>query len=364
MKNNLMKLYLLTGALLLFTITFAQRDKNPDELNARTFELKVKTVPGDSLDLPFESIRIIDCRPDTSKLGYRHNDVFGYSKIRLYPTITEGIENFYFEYYRSNFTANGKVLLISIKKLWINNFPDKQKRSGNMDLDEESSQDIHARFEFYYGSGNAYSPLLRTDTVFHLTPKISGEEFDPKEESKLPFLCFALEQLIEKINFPVYLRNVDKKKKMSMEDIEKYNAASFNIPVLNEPIKKGVYVTFEEFKNNQPSILSFRRKKLINNLWEITDDNKNMIFKYFAYFDGTKLAITKHLAGMFDKNVSKDNFMMYRVGNSFQFYQQNNRTYTDNTMVVTDRYSVSIPVTSTMKDLVPRQVDLETGEVY
>ena len=65
-----MKIFL--SGFLLFFITFgAAQNDNPDNLRAKIFELKVKTIPPDSLKLPFETIKIIDSRFDTSKLGYR-----------------------------------------------------------------------------------------------------------------------------------------------------------------------------------------------------------------------------------------------------------------------------------------------------
>lgn len=49
----------------------------------------------------------------TRKFLVTVNRVF--EKIMLKPGIEKGIENFYNEYYKYNFTPNGKVLLISIR---------------------------------------------------------------------------------------------------------------------------------------------------------------------------------------------------------------------------------------------------------
>ena len=73
-----------------------------------------------------------------------------------------------------------------------------------------------------------------------------------------------------------------------------------NIPILSEPVKKGVFLTFNEFKNNQPSVISFSKKKMPKKkIYEITDEKGNVILDYFAYYDGEKLAIAKHLADLF-----------------------------------------------------------------
>ena len=78
----------------------------------------------------------------------------------LKPGVEKAIENFYNEYYKKNFTLNGKILLISVKKLWINNMPVGPGGHQTKEIGELSSsqQDIYARFEYFFGSVNAYMP--------------------------------------------------------------------------------------------------------------------------------------------------------------------------------------------------------------
>lgn len=357
----------LTVFLLFFaTFAFAQPDDNPNNLQVKIFELSVKTIPSESLTLPFQSIKIMDSRPDTSKLGYRLIHKFlktnpEFEKILLAQGIEKGIERFYNEYYQHNFIPNGKVLLISIKKLWINNVPLRQGENQRIDIDNISWQDIYAKFEYYLGSVDAYAPLKRIDTIFQLTPGKKDAGYDPKDENKLPFLCFALEKMVENVNYSFYIKDLEKKKKMSVEDIEKYNAASQNIAILNEPIKKGVFLTFDEFKNNQPSVISFSKRKLLKKkIYEIVDEKDNVILDYFAYYDGEKLAIAKHLADLFSKNISQDNYGIYKVNNSFQFFE-NYFQYTGRETTITGS-NQTVPAVILVG--VPRQLDMETGEIY
>jgi hypothetical protein len=356
------------SAFLLLFISFAsaQRDDNPNNLRVKMFELSVKTVAPGSLKLPFQSIKIMDSRLDTSKLGFRlsrrflsSNSVF--EKIMLSPGIEKGIENFYNEYYEHNFTTNGKVLLISVRKLWINNIPAGQGENQKKDIDRLSlsQQDIHAKFEYFLGTENVYVPLKRIDTVFKLTTDTKVEDYDPKDENKLPFLCFALEKMVENINYELYIKDLEKKKKMSVEVIQEYNATAKNIPILNEPVKKGVFLTFNEFKNNQPSVISFSKKKIPKKkIYEITDEKGNVILDYFAYYDGEKLAMAKRLADLFATNISQDNYGMYKVNNSFQFFESYLRYIYTNTGNINQDFRSYILVK------VPRQVDMETGEIY
>lgn len=357
----------LSAFLLFFTnFAFAQRDDNPNNLRVKIFELSVKTIPPESLKLPFQSIKIIDARFDTSKLGFRltrrllsANTVF--EKITLKPGIEKGIGDFYNEYYKNNFTHNEKVLLISVKKLWINNIPGRQSENQRKDIDRLSlsQQDIYVKFEYFLGSAASYVPLKRIDTVFKLTTDKKVEDYDPGDENKLPFFCFALEKMVENVNYELYIKDLEKKKKMSMDDIQAYNATTNIIPILNEPVKKGVFLTFNEFKNNQPSVISFSKKKILNKkIYEIIDEKGNVILDYFAYYDGEKLAIAKHLADLLPTNISQDNYGMYKVNNSFQFFENYFRyTYTG-----TGDINQSFPAYILVK--VPRQIDMETGEVY
>jgi hypothetical protein len=361
-----MKVCLTAFILFYASLGFAQHDDNPNNLRVKIFELSVKTIPPESLKLPFQSIKIIDYRFDTSKLGFRlskkflsSNNVF--EKIILRAGIEKGIENFYNEYYKYNFTPNGKILLISIKKLWINNMPERQGENQRKNIDKLSQQDIYAKFEYYIGSVNTYVPLKRIDTVFRLTPDKKVEDYDSRDENKLPFFCFALEKMIENVNYEFYIKDLEKKKKMSVEDIEKYNATTKNIPILNEPTKKGVFLTFDEFKNNQPSVASFSKRKILKRkIYEIADEKGNVIIDYFAYNDGEKLAMAKHLADLLATNISQDNYGIYKVNNSFQFFEN----YLQYTVRETNTGVSNQGIPTYILVRVPRQIDMETGKTY
>lgn len=350
------------------------QSRNPDSLKAKTYELKVKTVADGSVRLPFESIKIMDSRLDTSKLGFGLDKVAAFLgtasffRILLKPGIEKSIENFYNQYYQPAFTPNGKTLLISIKKLWIDNMPVRTPRSASQQNMERSSlRDIYAKFEFYIGSQNRYVPLVRVDTVFQLTPLTKVDDYDRKEEDQLPFLCFALEEMVENINYGLYMDNSSKRKEMTIADIENYNAKKQNFPILTQPMKQGIFITLDEFKNNLPSITSFTKRKLRKtNITQLVDKNGNVILHYYACYDGTTLRVGKPLSSLY-KMVSSKYDIMYRVGNSFQLYDDH---ITNNSVrgTVTDMHhsSPNIPYRYSYESMtiIPRQLDLETGELY
>ncbi|MEO8854660.1 MAG: hypothetical protein ABI359_12840 [Ginsengibacter sp.] len=367
-----MKNYLLFLLSLISTFAFAQ--SNPADLKSRIFDLTVKTIPASNLKLPFQSIKIIDARADTSIIGFRRlNNIAAnrFNKITIKKGIQKGIEDFYNGYYQGNFTPNGKVLLISIRKLWINFLPREfslPRKMRNPDL--QSKQDIYARFEYYIGSDDKYLPMQRLDTVFQLTSK---EDFNPDDESDLPYFCFTLENMIEKADYS-FINELDEKKKMTFEDVAHYNEAANNLPVLKDAIKTGVFLTLDEFKNNQPSIKLFKTRTLKKRTFnEITDEKENVIHHYFAYFDGHDLFI--YTAPLLTANhVTKNYSIAYRVGNSFQLYQSHTRTFPQrvnintpqNSSSQTGLSSLAIPVIVPSKETfsIPGQLDLDTGEIF
>ncbi len=365
-----MKIYLAIGLLFLSGITFAQGGKsdNPDDLKEKVYKLNVKTIPPGNFKLPFQSIKIIDSRPDTSKLGFKAGSFlspYSFQKIALKPGISNGIEDFYNDYYKNNFSQNGKVLLVCIKKLWMNNKPGKPVKSSTQDINRLSLQDIYAKFEYYFGAENAYVPLIRKDTIFQLTALTNVEEFNAEDEDKLPFLCFALEKMVENVNYEAYIQGFENKKKMSPEDIHAYNAKSNNIPILMEAPKKGVFMTFDEFKNNRPSVLSFSKRKIPKKkIDEIIDEKGNVILHYFAYYDGENLAMYKPLSSLFSVSRKQYNPVIYKVGSSLQFFE-NQIINTSNTSFI-DADNSSVPLRTPQQTVfrVPRQIDLDTGDVY
>ena len=132
------------------------------------------------------------------------------------------------------------------------------------------------------------------------------------------------------------------------------------IPILKDGLfKKGVYLSFEEFKNNKPSIVEYKEKemryKLINTEKYLEDMNGNTISNYWSYSDGKIMRY-----GMLG------NEKVYRVQNTFCFFikvtgyivSSGNETFSNS--------GSGINTTSKRKYevWVPFQIDMETGEVY
>lgn len=340
----------------------------PGSLRAQTFQLKAKSVAPESLKLPFEAIEIIDNRYDTSIVGFAVDKLVSilgekaFYRIKLKPDVPTGIESFYNDYFRSSFTPNGKTLLISIKRLWIDDLPSRNNSRLQKNFERASQQDIYATFDFYFGSGDAYFPLLRVDTVFQRPAQTRVVEYDREKEAALPFFCFALEKMVENANFCSYMNDGNSRRKMSRADIGKYNARIKDIPILRDSVQKGVFLTLDEFRNNRPSVTSFSRKKVVKTkLFEVVDKHGRTIRNYFACYDGEVLRIGKPLSAL-TKNLPQNHDILYRVGDSFQYYEYDIRNYESYGFVSgVNSYLGDVPFRFPSRSIViiPRQLDLD-----
>ena len=136
---------------------------------------------------------------------------------------------------------------------------------------------------------------------------------------------------------------------------------------MTEEMKQGIFLTLDEFKNNLPSVTSFTTRKLRKtNLSELVDKSGNVILHYFACYDGTTLRKGKPLSSL-SKMLSPKYDVMYRVGNSFQLYDDHIANSSSQTTINNiNGHPANIPIylPATFNIRVPRQLDLETGELY
>jgi hypothetical protein len=162
---------------------------NPDQLEVKEFILKVERTVSTEIKLPFKSIKIIDSRFDTSKIGYIPFTDFIAGKKKLYEKmllkggVSNAVESYYNEYYTGSFTQNDFELLIVMKRFWISgNAIDNPKRIEVVNSVKMNSN-IYCKWEYYLGKNGKYLPIKRIDTVFRYTgdlAKYGEEEFRKK----------------------------------------------------------------------------------------------------------------------------------------------------------------------------------------
>lgn len=368
--------YLLITALLLPSFVFAQSGKrdilDPNQLAVKELKLGIEKTLRSETKLPFEKIKIIDSRYDTSKIGYITLGSFFSSKTRFFKKLVlqdgtgKAIENYYNECYAGSFTKNGFELLVVIKRLWISG--DTRSNSKRVELTNaaKTNDNLYCKWEYYIGKDGKYLPVKRVDSIIQV-----GEDFrkfnDMVEvvddegivKKTVSFLKFTLRGLIEFLDYSNAIRQFDSQTKKTLPEINEFNERMHKMPILQEgTIKKGVYLTFDEFKNNRPSIVDFREKKMryktINTEIYLENMNGETISNYWGYSDGEKFRY-----GMLG------NDKLYRIQNTFCFF------------IKVESYAISSGndagyggsgINTTSKNKyhvwVPYQIDMETGEIY
>lgn len=349
----------------------AQKNTSPDNthIDFSKFWLHKITLhkPGTtfSAGCMFSDIRVEDNRFDTSTLGFMHR---GSVDMKSLIKFKNGLSNEIRDYLINSIdrpvsatsTASYKLICI-IKKLWLTDELYEKEEKNSLQRSVQSG--IIFRVEYLAEKENVYTPLYRFDTTLTGDKNIyrSGDNYieDALTSSLLKLSPFT-EKKIEQI-----------KSKYSWSEIEEYNKQRFNLPVLTDTLQKGVYITFEEFKNNKPSIAAYVIKPDKKNDDIYVKDNKGkeiLIRELYGYSDGKDIFISS--AGNF--------FRLYRSGNSFNVYGAKYlKKVRDPRILESSVAGIGLGVgqapsfpTGTKSGyiyklrLAPFQLDMETGEIY
>ena len=156
--------------------------------------------------------------------------------------------------------------------------------------------------------------------------------------------------MIELNYFEKKVEMFEQQPKKTMQEIVSYNAKRNELIVFkNSNLKKGIYLNFEEFKNNNPSITDYKEEKTKYQVFKteryLTDMQGNLIKDYWGYSDGEKFRYGKY-----------GNDKIFPIGNTFQFFVQINNTDANNTTPISTKEKTKV--------WFPYQIDMETGEVY
>lgn len=357
MKKGLIIFFILP--LILSAQSNSGKIKNPASLDSIVYDLTPKTLAPKGIGLPFSKFEVLDARFDTSKLGFEYDRTVAFSyknfkKIKLNGGVEKGIAEFYNDYYQLALGGVGDKLLIVLKKLWIDNLPNRQITENREDIVRNSFQDIHIKFEYYLHRNSDYFALTRIDTVFQLTEEILSTDEENFKKNGMTFFNYALKVNIGALNFNELVAGAQAKRRLRIAEIDSFNLKRFSLPILTaSAYAEGVFMNVNEFINNNPSVKKFtiNKKKLL-----VSDDENYKSRFYWAYNDGSGLHFSP------SKKVD-----LFRVGNTFEFFVID-EIYVNKTAAGT---ALNLLLFSPWGDgtshrLVnsPRQIDMETGIIY
>jgi hypothetical protein len=236
-----------------------------------------------------------------------------------------------------------------VKELWLseeeNDIDAKDKiQDVNVEKRLYSTSDAKLRFEFYLQKDEKYYAIFRFDTTLFRTL--------PLKSYAAGFIETALISSLDRLSKYNFTNISNTKTPLSLTDIYNYNNRRFEYPILKDTsFKKGVYASFEEFKNNNPSIPEFEVKKgkLGDVLYVKMENGESVASRsVWGYCDGKKLYI----------KTGDNYYQLYRIDNSFYFNGSKEISRKERRGQYNEKYITYRNILS------PLKLNIETGNIY
>lgn len=366
-----MRLHLFLLFTLITSVSFSQsKEFTTAELKSFSADLSIYKPLPDNYKLPFSSIQIIDSRPDTTKIGFirlkpRKDGKNAFKKIVVENGLRHSLQNILNNRYTSCFSNDSFQLLIVIKRFWGDPYPNRQvQEQGNMV--RSSVFDLYLRLEFFLVKNDWYYPVKRVDTLFQTGEGevVPGCIYGTIEDCEM--YGYAVSKVFETIDFDNYVKHFNKTKtKITRQRLDSFNQKYKKYPIITAKVlKQGVYLNFNEFRNNSPSVTKYtveKMKKQKITMYAIYDTSKAVperIAKYWGYCNGENI-----YCGYMQHPLTKS-------GDTFEFFIDK-KEYNEQHISVplpnsygTGYSFLDIPISTSLKSLEPFQIDMETGKIY
>ena len=308
-------LLIVTGSLLL-SKAFSQipLPHRKEDLEINKYNIKSIEIPAPENRIHLAQLRcvyIMDARPDTLAIGLAQKGSHSPFFITTNNEFSSDVKIFTDKYIGFD-SANSLSLIMIIKKFWMSGgaYNDEAQNLQNIvpDTSDEKTSNLEARIEFFMQKGSDYFALYRFDTTITKKILLSKDASGLVREA----LTASFSKLI--VLDPELQQIAATRRKFSRTEIEAHNKKAFDFPILNDSIPvKGVYFSFEEFKNNKPREKDFEvvRDKLTDMIFIRQPDGKSVAIRdAWGYCDGKNQFIK-----------SLDNyFRLQRRGNAFYIY--------------------------------------------
>jgi hypothetical protein len=239
------------------------------------------------------SLLVLDARSDSFALGFTEKGTFWATTRRIVPEF--GLAEMAQQYMHSLLlpvdTAGSSPILLCIRRLWLS--------EEEIDEDSRPSYDFisgrriqfnkticTARLEFYRQRGASYCPLIRVDTT------ICGSQ--SLREGAGVYLQWILAEALSRLSAEADLSGKHRHL-LSIAEIQQFNGQPYQVPILADSnYPRGVFLTFDEFRNNAPSIRDFQvnrtRHGEVDVVYIRSADNQFRATRdLFGYSDGKQL---------------------------------------------------------------------------
>lgn len=275
------------------TVTSFQYDLENSERSTNIIKLPFSRVS--CKDVRFDTTFIaINWQSSTTSIGLGNYN----QKYTLYGGMARSLDSYINYYYYNNFSEGHAEILCYIKKFAFS-LKDTSEAAFNP---FKKINNINLEIDAYYKKDSTLFPAFRIDTVYTY-------EADNIKKNFSRIIKEIITPLIQKIGI-VDTTKALKRKFYTQQQITDRYQSRFDIPILQETCKKGIYRNFEEFKNNSPSITDYKIKILKRKI-HLYDTSDNIIstLDVFCFSDGKICQI------VWGSSYSP----LIRVGNSFEF---------------------------------------------
>jgi hypothetical protein len=245
----------------------------------------------------FSAIRFVDARFDSSSIGYTRNSRFGKLSTK------EGLSNYLakkFSTEKSN--AKQPELLCIVQHFMIS----EADTVINKDYGKgQSFNRLFVKADVFVNIEEQYRAAFRFDTTI-----TDLDHDDPTKGTVINIFTKAMAVRIDKIAIEKILT----KKAYSLTEIKESIQEKFQVPILTDSIyRKGVYVDFKDFCNNNPTYKDYKVKtgKVMDDIYiKDADGTPYIATKIFGFSDGKKIWI----------KYRNNFFLMHRNENTFHFF--------------------------------------------
>jgi hypothetical protein len=291
MKPYFISLLLFTFALTLSAQKNQKKDFTIEDFSTAIIKLKAPK-PSQTVPLSFSGLEVYDRRNDSSFVGfyktlYSRNKSFG-TVLKTENSTSNSVYSFLEPQIAFDQQSNYRLVLL-IRKLWLSKeIENTEVRDYNIKMQKALLPGIVTCFEFYAKQGEQLTPLLRFDTtILHHNRNLAMID----EE----LIQTTLTSAIDKLSKTSYRQKIENGRTYSWLQVDSFSTKTNDIEILHiTSFKKGVYLTYNDFKNNRPSILDFEIKKseFAHTLF-VKDEQGNQypIRKIWGFSDGDNLFI-------------------------------------------------------------------------
>lgn len=351
---------LLFICLVLNAACLAQKDEDRADFSGFDISYFRLSTPKQVLSLPVSGIEVHDIRFDTSYIGLLGTRANNLHYIRLKQGFTAEIRKYYQSLTATDQPAQA-VLHCFIRKLFltnhipVDNSEELRTMADRYDRDEKSG--IFFVAEFYEQQDSIYRPLYRIDTLISDYKNIQREGQD--------YLERALKAGLVKAGQLNWTKYHEKAVRLSRHYIDSFNTARISIPAVTDTLKKGIYLTYEDFRQNKPSDREFtvNKSKKGDFLYIKNNRGEDVLFTdLWGYCDGKDRYIFS----------ASNYFKLHRTGNGFTIFGAKEHTGKKRYRPTLGPgpgpggvyYGGSTTVTKYYLDKSYFQLDMETGKIY